>query len=150
MLNKTLYQFSSILLALFLLLGNVGFSIDFHYCNGNLKNFSFNKEAKSCHEIAVQTTCTHKQISCHKKEENNDCNKNCCSHETLMLNNSDNQTVQPQINSFQHSNCQFIIAFTNIFILYNYKGIEQVDFQIDKPPPLTQISKQVLFQTFLI
>ena len=142
----------AITFALLIIVSSITLSFDAHYCKSKLKSVSLFGQAKSCHALAKKqiSTCGLHEISCDKSEKPILHKEDCCSNKTLLLSNGDNQTVQPQINSFQQVNTNFLVAFTNTFIHVEYKNTKEVGFDYYRPPPLTSVNKQVLLQTFLI
>jgi len=79
-----------------MLVSSVGFSADFHFCQGEFKNFALFVKAKSCHEIAAMHASCHggkkKTKSCHQSEEKNtkvSCGgeekDGCCTNNTELV-----------------------------------------------------------------
>lgn len=76
----------------FLMLGvSAGFSADFHFCQGEFKNFALYKKAKSCHELAAmkatchmssenKSSCHSAKVTCDGEEENG-----CCDNNTVLV-----------------------------------------------------------------
>ena len=73
---------------------STGFSIDFHYCQGQVKSFSLIGKAKSCHEQAEKNHCKKKLKACHADQSNSkkikQCKKDCCSNKTIKFETNDN------------------------------------------------------------
>jgi len=76
----------------FLMLGvSAGFSADFHYCQGEFKNFALYKKAKSCHELAAMKASCHmssdEKSSCHsaKVKCSGEEKEGCCSNDTVLV-----------------------------------------------------------------
>jgi len=142
----------AITFALLIMASSITLSFDAHYCQSKLKSVSLFGQAKSCHALAEKqnSTCGIHETSCNKCGKINLQKKDCCSNKTLLLSDGDNATVEPQINEFQQVNANFLVAFSNAFISIDYKNTEKIGFDYYRPPPLTSVDKQVLFQTFLI
>ena len=87
-IRKT-YRIFALSMSLLLLLSSVGIAADFHFCQGEFKNFALFTKAKSCHEIAEMQASCHKSkngscheaaVSCSTDEENG-----CCDNNTELL-----------------------------------------------------------------
>ena len=84
-ISKLLIPFVAILL----MASSMSYTIDFHYCQGQLKSFSLLGKAKNCHEMESSIA------SCHRHKKQNDkkslgCSegdKNCCSNKTVNFEN---------------------------------------------------------------
>ena len=63
MSTRPTYRIVSLVLAMVLFSTTVGISMDFHYCQGELKSVALFSKAKSCHEIAASNN---EVPSCHK------------------------------------------------------------------------------------
>lgn len=89
-IRKT-YRIFALSMSLLMLLSSVGFSADFHFCQGEFKSLAFFKKAKSCHEIAAMQMACHgnKEIvkSCHSENVNCDDNEEdgCCENNTELM-----------------------------------------------------------------
>ena len=46
------YQFTALMLAFLMFFTSTGFAINVHYCQGELKSFSFFGKSKTCNEMA--------------------------------------------------------------------------------------------------
>lgn len=148
------YRIFALSMSLLMLMTSVGFSADFHFCQGEFKNLALFKKAKSCHEIAVMqaaclgnkdavSSCHNTGVSCDGEEENG-----CCDNRTelmqldvdysfagLGIENSidlqDDLAILPNKQRLEYS------AFTYPAQYQNYK------------PPLLVDNLRVLFQSFL-
>lgn len=63
---------------------SMGFTVNAHYCEGNLKSFNLIGEAKSCHDKA-KTCPRHKTEPTQIDKEKN----NCCSNKTIIVDDLD-------------------------------------------------------------
>lgn len=78
-------NFCSALFAILILVSSITFTLDLHFCQGQLKSYSLFGKAKNCHEVAAKKkACPHhakmeSETSCSKEK------KNCCSNETILL-----------------------------------------------------------------
>ena len=84
-LDRT-YRIISLVLAIIMFTTSTGFSVDFHFCNGDLKSFSITGEAQSCH--TAKKKCQH-----HTTIDTDTEKKKCCSNEKFELENLDKDFV---------------------------------------------------------
>ena len=139
----------------FLMFGaSVGFSADFHFCQGEFKNFALFKKAKSCHELAEMKASCHmksdEQKSCHaaKVRCNNEEEDGCCNNNTklvqldtdyafgsVLIDNSSQTDIDIKAIGFKITDRSSIVYSKNKFL--NYK------------PPLIIVEKTILYQSFL-
>lgn len=143
------YRIISLIMAVMVFCSSSGFSLDLHYCQGQLKSFSILGKAKNCHEMANMSHCKHHGPTTTSICSDNE-DKNCCNNETLLVKSD----LELQVNSFKlnldKNEEWFITAFASIF-LYNY-SIEYNEtelFQIHRPPLIPR-DICVLFQNFLL
>ena len=117
--NST-YRIISLILAFLMFFSSVGFSIDMHYCQGQLKSFSLLGKAKNCHEMTqAKMACPHHQQQlkpaaekgCSMSDE-----KDCCNSETLFFQADHDQNIQASNVLISSQTQQFIAAFVVAFI----------------------------------
>lgn len=148
------YKFFAFLLALLMLITSAGFSLDLHYCQGNLKNLAFFKEAKSCHELAEKATSEHCKKMQKPCQKNNDtiskdvCEKSCCSHNTILV-EAETDIFSTKIINTDNLSSDFIVAFVYTFGT-TYSSTEYSNKYNLYKPPLPDKDLSVLFQSFLI
>lgn len=146
------YRIVALLMALLMLVSSTGFSIDLHYCQGNLKSFSLFGTAKSCHDKADTKHCKRKEMTCkaEKIEQVKDnCHKNCCSNKKIEIDADDTQKITAQ--KLSKPQIQFISLFIEHFVL----ALNKTRFPNDSPhqnyiPPLLNKDIPVLIQSFLL
>lgn len=135
---------SVVLLSALVLVASMGFTLNKHFCGGELQKISLNKEAENCpmcKEIA-------KLPACHKKalEKEKD---GCCENTTDQVETSDfslSKTVEKQsIQDFQ------FIAFTYV-LLADIHTLDQNSELLNKEysPPLIEHNIPVEVQSFLL
>ncbi len=146
-INKT-YRIISLTLALLIFISSVGFSIDMHYCQGQLKSISFVGKAKSCHEMdapsAMQNCPHHKKMLADKTDK-----KGCCDDRTVLVQSDIDKNLQ---NAEIHTSPQLeqcIIAYVSVFLLGNQLAHSTPNYTHYKPPILIR-DIPVLIQSFLI
>lgn len=86
MSNRTkILKLGSVMLVLMTFVLSLTYTVDFHYCQGELKSFSFYGKAKNCHEV------TDEPPSCHLKctgASDSKCSKSdysCCNNRTVSF-----------------------------------------------------------------
>ena len=150
MIFSKISQFCAPILALMVLVSSMSYTIDFHYCQGQLKSFSIFGKAKNCHEMAS------KMPSCHHKKKNlenslscSEGENNCCNNETAHFESDFDEKI---LNiDYLNLECQFfVVANTNSsFKDFLGESEDEIPFAHYKPP-LIQKDIPVLFETFLL
>ena len=152
-IRKT-YRLFALSMSLLMLITSVGISADFHFCQGEFKNFALFTKAKSCHEIAAMHASCHKSesktTSCHKAEvscagEEED---GCCNNKTELLqldiDYSFGELAIENLNDFQND-----LAILPNKPRLKYSSISYpAKYQNYKPPLLTE-DLSIRFQSFL-
>jgi len=137
------YKIFSLVMALLILITSVGFSLDIHYCNGQLKSVSFFGKAKSCHDNSVQKSCSH-----HKElQKDND----CCENRTFVFQSDLDKDLDSKVFTLPVTKelSSFIVAFT-IVSLNLYPKFETNIIESYYSNPIIHRDIYVLFETFLI
>jgi len=132
---------------------STGFSIDLHYCQGNLKHFSFVGEAKSCHSSDKKDHCSIKKKSCHAvepiMETVGNCKKDCCSNKTIVVvGNEDMKIIQSL--EITPLTLKFITAYVHVFLSKKINAHKVNIPFLNYIPPLLTKDIPVLIQSFLI
>lgn len=130
----------------------VGFSMDMHYCQDELKSIAFFGKAKSCHDVKETKTCHHSKKTSSNSDEGDFKNidqDNCCHNENLTVEKSNLDAPNPELGTLNHFQLKFISTNAVAFIYKYNKNKLQNNFR-KYIPPLPQHNTQVLFQTFLI
>ena len=128
--KKTYQEAIALFLLLIVLLSSMSFTIDGHYCDGELQNLSVLGKAEVCSMAKQQSD---KEVYCpvHKKmmtmptsdEDKND----CCENKTIFVDAEDDLKEQP-INHVEVEQLQnFVIAFVSVF--YTKISIDQQSIQ---------------------
>lgn len=141
-------------MAFLILTVSIGFSVDFHYCQGEFKNFALFKKAKSCHELAAmkaschmksdeKTTCHSAKVKCSSEKEG----KGCCNNDTKLIQlDAEYAFGTVDFDSSIDTTFDFVIAVKALDLnSKNYKKVEYLNY---KPPLITQ-KRTILFQSFL-
>lgn len=147
--NKFILKSISLFLSFWMLLASTGFSVNYHYCEGEIVNWSVLNDAEECdHEIEVKTCCEIENATkCHSPSdvtvEKSDC---CSSDRASMLLESDFNFSDSQV-EFTLAHCiilsQFLLTFSNEEDI----KIESTDYEV----PLLKYRQEAPFiQSFLI
>jgi hypothetical protein len=140
---KALHRIIALVMAFLMFFTSVGFSVDVHYCKGELKSFSLLGEADSCH--AAKKICP--QHSNMLMEE--DSASDCCSNETVQVEDLDTDFNLAQNAEFTDLEIEFVAAFHCAFNNISYqKNSKTSCFEIYDPLPTRDI--YVLLERFLI
>ena len=142
------YRFMALFLAALIFITSVGFTVDMHYCGGQLKSFSFIGKAKSCHEKAMVQCPHHKKMMAQSKDNTVD-TKNCCNNKTLHFQADQDKQIQHydfQLNQpLQH----FVKSLVRVFFTNRVVEKETPAFAHYKPPLISR-DIPVLIQSFLL
>ncbi len=151
---RRLHRIFALGMAMLMLAVSAGFSVDFHYCQGEFKNFALFKKAKSCHELAEMKASCHMSLSensnchsakvlCDSKEENG-----CCDNETKLVNlDIDYNFGSDIINTEFDEDLELSFVLQNsIELTSSFKS--KVPY-LNYKPPLIVVDKTILFQSFL-
>ena len=150
MLINKISKFIAPALALMVLVSSMSYTIDFHYCQGQLKSFSLFGKAKNCHEMAS------KMASCHHKKQVDEMSKtcsegdnNCCNNKTVYFESD----FDEQIINFDYLSLEslsFAVAFEHSSFDDLFEVIKDVIPFAHHKPPLIRKDIPVLFETFLL
>jgi hypothetical protein len=111
MIIKNIHRITALTLAILMFCASVGFSVDLHYCKGDLKSFSFFGEASSCH--TSKKSCPHHQ---NLQAEDGAEKKDCCNNETVEFDDLDEDFTFSPVIEFSELNIKFVTAFIYSFI----------------------------------
>ena len=144
MKTKALHRNTALILAFLMFFTSIGFSVDFHYCKGDLKSFSFIGKASACHQ--TKKACPrHKEMK--SEEKSND--SKCCSNETVVVEDLDvdyNFSSDAELTDLQ---VKFVTDFVYTLNGLTLPNIVKSDFpKTDDPLPPRDI--YVLLERFLI
>lgn len=140
-------------MALLMLVSSTGFSIDLHYCQGQIKGFSFFGEAASCHQQAEKKHCKKAKKACHAapvdQMETISCKKDCCSNKTIKVeHNTDAKKIQTA--ELTPAQVEMLTAFVQVFLLENTDLTKRIIPHLNYVPPLLTKDIPVLIQSFLL
>ena len=141
------------MLAMLMFSTSMGFSIDMHYCQGELKSFSILGKAKGCHEgLTKVVDCPIHGKMVVPEDTLQGCNmdqKDCCQNKTIYIQSEQDLVLQKsQFTSSKHFQ-QFLVAHVEVFIK-EYIDIESTLVLVNYRPPLISRDIPVLTQSFLL
>ncbi|GLR17343.1 hypothetical protein GCM10007940_19580 [Portibacter lacus] len=130
-------------MAILMLFSSVGYSIDMHYCQDQLKSIAIFGKSKSCHEMAKKVCPMHKDMTIEQED------KDCCNNKTVVVEGLDNDKIGFQTQSLSDQNLQFIVAYVYVLL---FSTIPTTDYlpTIKESPPLPTSGLHIQFQQFLI
>lgn len=124
----------------------MGFSIDLHFCQGNLKSIALLSSTGSCHESPNAKCSKHLPNETLSAEAEAEC---CQNNRIFLQNDDDQQVVQQQAILKDISSVDWIMA--------SLMTVQTSSVQVYNPakykhyrPPLIPRDRYVLFETFLI
>ncbi len=153
MTKRRINRIISLMMAMLMLVSSTGFSIDAHYCQGQMKSFSLFGKAKSCHEQSFKKQCSSHKKSCHaalsNSKELGKCKKGCCSNKTIHVEGNDEAKKIPTTEILPMQ-VQFFTAFVQVFILEYTQLNKAIIPYLNYIPPLLNQDIPVLIQSFLL
>lgn len=144
-----IYHFISWCLVVLVLVSSMGIIVDMHYCNNELKSFSFIGKAKPCHEPSLKQCPFHNKILGNKKNDSSVNKKGCCENKTKFFHSDQDQQIQTFDYELTRPFQLFIGAYINAFFISS--GIEKEILAFTRyKPPIIQRDIPVLIQSFLL
>ena len=129
----------SLVMAMLLFVSSSGFSIDLHYCQGQLKSFSLLGEAKSCHQQLEKDHCKKQRKACHtapsNQKELGNCKKDCCSNKTIEVEPNE-EAKKLQSLELSQEQVKFLAAFVPVFLLEKIDLEQLIIPYLNYIPPL--------------
>lgn len=144
-------KFCALVLMLMTFTLSISYTVDFHYCQGTLKSYSFCGKAKNCHEMADELPSCHKNSSCTKKAVSGcaDRDYSCCNNRTVIF-ESDFADKIPLYNNSSFKTYVFVVSNAASSFNYFYRELEDVQLFECYKPPLIPRDIRVLFEIFLL
>ena len=139
------------MMAMLVLLSSTGFSIDLHYCQGQMKSFSLFGKAKSCHEQMEKGHCKKKKKACHAplQDQIEKCKKDCCSNKTIKVESNDDAKKVQRI-KIAPLQTQMLTTFVQVFLLDKTKLNKVIIPHLNYVHPLLNKDIPLLIQSFLL
>jgi hypothetical protein len=158
---KTLQKIGALLLIPVILFSSFGFTINVHYCKGEIKNVSFFVEAEACDMASMSNQIDANLPPCHQKKLNElkkkieDSNNKdghiestCCHNQTFVF--ESNQEIEQNDVQLTALDVQLVMI---AWLLCDYSFFTKntsAPVYSDYDPPLIRQDFSVLFQSFLI
>lgn len=141
-------KFLHLITALTVLLSAVGVTVNRHYCQKQLRAVGVWWVPESCHEAA---TVDDSLPSCPFHAQNDsDAKKNCCEEESEYLTSDTDKNFVSQYIDLLTLNSDFLDFESDTLMRPRvFLRTEYIRFCFH-PPPLLDVSRRVLFQTFLL
>ena len=147
---KFIYRTTALLMAFLMFFTSVGFSIDMHFCRGQLKSVNLLGKAKSCHVVgAAMKNCPHHQqaqTAVNKTIKKKDCCENQLKYFHL---DQDQQQNTASFSLSSLSSLQFIVVNLSTYSSTSFSNQEVTTDHLYKPPVLFR-DIPVLFANFLL
>jgi len=137
--SKSLRIFS-LTMALFMLVTSTGFSMDVHYCDGDIKRANVFGKAKTCAEVtACQLKCGKTAKSCSSEK------KGCCDNQSYIIDfDFDGAELDRAISTDVQK--VLVVDITSTYLAYDAPSSISRTF-LYRPPPLIN-DLQVVYQSF--
>lgn len=148
--NSSLYRVIALSLAFLMCFTSVGFAIDMHYCQGQLKSIGILGKAKNCHEMAqAMKNCVHHQKMVVQQEGCSKEDRDCCEHKTFYAQSDQDQHLSMTDFKISSSLQQFVVAYVSVFLSKPLWHTAIPDYKHYKPPLIPK-DIPVLVQSFLL
>ena len=138
------YRFISFCLVALVFLSSAGITVDFHFCNGELKSFSFFGKAKPCHEPSLKQCPFHKNMVVKSDDK-----KGCCENKTVHFQSDQEQNFQAINFNFELNLQKLVLAYASVYFFTSNDKQELNSIAHYKPPSISR-DISVLFQSFLL
>jgi len=139
-MRDVLHKILSVFLAFIVLFSTFSFTIEKHYCMGEVTDSAYFVDVASCGmEVEDCETAIDMETKIQKEK--------CCQDIQELI--PGNQNEQQAIGNFELDQVQFILAFASTYLDLFEENTDQVTFKY-YTPPLVDKDINVLYQTFLI
>ncbi|WP_196885302.1 HYC_CC_PP family protein [Aureivirga sp. CE67] len=140
-MKSAIIKIASSFLAFVVLLSTVSFTVEKHFCGGELASVSFFANADKCEMESLEKS---ENSVCHEVSK-----KSCCEDEISKL-KATNTDTQCNHENIKLPKLDFVAPFLYTFVFnFEEKRIEIIPNKKQESPPLTK-DRPVLFQTFLL
>ncbi|MDX1768928.1 MAG: hypothetical protein R3294_12795 [Arenibacter troitsensis] len=134
-----IHKILALLMAFFMLVSTVSWTVEKHFCFGSLVDIAFFHEADTC---GMDLGLVVVDVS----SKNNP--NTCCSDETILVQGQDDLSISYDDLSFGQQ--QFLVAFTSSYIKLFQPREQHYVPHADYPPPILVRDIHILDQVFLI
>lgn len=147
--NKSILKSVSLFLAFWMLMASTGFSVNFHYCEGEIVNWSVLNDADLCDHKQEVKSCCEKETTkkCHSSSEEILEKSDCCSSDQTTMELGSEFNLQDR--EFEITLPQFIILSQFIISVSpnDQDIIEENDYEV---PVLFYRQEAPFIESFLI
>lgn len=144
-MKQLIHKTISLFLALVVLLSSFSFTINKHYCKGEIVNTTFFVNADNC-EMNINVVCENTDFSIKMKSKIQQ--EPCCKNTSELIQGNDNNQ-QAQEFKLAIPQVEFLTTFIYTFI-NNFEETLNVSTYVTYKPPLVLKNRQTLFQIFRI
>tara|TARA_R100001369_G_C3321367_1_gene169005 strand:- start:1553 stop:1969 length:417 start_codon:yes stop_codon:yes gene_type:complete len=134
-----IHKILALLMAFFMLVSTVSWTVEKHFCFGSLVDIAFFHEAETC---GMDLGLVEEEVS----SKNN--SNTCCSDETILVEGQDDLSISYDDLSFGQQ--LFLVAFTSYYINLFQPREQHYVPHADYPPPILVRDIHILDQVFLI
>lgn len=148
------YRSFSVLLALTFFIQTIGFSMDVHYCQGEIQSYSLFGKAEACDMMKSQSRKTKVKSCCKRKMQSSSedhktsIHKHCCYNQMIHLELDDDINLNSSVCVLDNSNLTTISSVANapeiILTPTRYRLVKNTG------PPRYKRNIRVLYQVFRI
>jgi hypothetical protein len=143
------HRISAMFMATLMLLSTIGFSMDIHFCQGNIAGIRTLGQTDGCCNQQSHNDKTNTRIKCADKSNSIDKKGNCCHNEHLVIYKVDLEAPALQLTTTQAVQLNVLATPLQVWNLNmpTKKGINAYEIY---HPTIPDKDIQVLFQRFLI
>jgi hypothetical protein len=143
------HRISAIFMATLMLLSTKGFSMDIHFCQGNIDGISMLGKTEGCCNQQSHNNKTNAKSKCADMSNSIDKKDNCCHNEHLVINKAGSEAPDLQLTTAQE--VQFDVLPTPLQVWnLNIPTEKEINAYQIYHPPIPDKDIQVLYQSFLI
>lgn len=137
-MKEAVKKISAFILSFIVLLSSMSFTIDKHYCGGELMDVSYFGEADGCNMDHIEDVTSYQTV-----KENS-----CCVDEIQIIEST--TFDKEKLTKVTQKNIEFAFVYAYSYIDIFNEVLLDKEWYKDFSPPDIEEDKQVLFQSFLI
>ena len=135
-IRKHINQLISIGLSFWMVFISMGFSMNLHICQDQIKTLSIIGEIENCQTMKNCSSKKHCEVMVEEQSDySTQCQNDCCTEESIWLKSDQEQFKVNLENVVPESTIQFLLAFTKS-LQNNDNDNSNVSFVDYNPPPL--------------
>ena len=149
-INRT-YRIFALTMAFVMFATSVNLAIDLHFCQGQLKSYSFFGKAETCHDMKAEamTNCPHHQKMMEESEGCSMDKEGCCDNKSVHIQSDNDQVNSSSEFAVSQELQQFVVAFVEVFFQSVFIEKTTPTYQSYQPPIVLK-DIPVLHQSFLL